>query len=96
MKKPTAAQKRLWGKIFEIGCMACLKEGKHSFPEIHHAKDYGYNDHSKIYGLCPKHHRPTAGVTGIPNRHGNPKEFADKYGTDKELYAECLIKLGRK
>ena len=90
MSKPTASQKRMWGKVFGIGCMVCRQEGIFSFPEIHHVKDYGRNDNSKVYGLCPAHHRPTAGVTGIPNRHGDPKEFSEKYGTDQELFDECM------
>lgn len=70
--------------------MACRKEGNFSFPEIHHVKNYGKNDNSKIYGLCPAHHRPTAGVTGVLNRHQNTKEFAKEYGTDSELFDECM------
>lgn len=79
--------------------MACQKEGKFSLPEIHHVKQYGKNNHSLVYGLCPAHHRPTAGIDGVLNRHEHTKEFADKYGTDAELYAECMEiinKRGRK
>jgi hypothetical protein len=90
MSKPTAKQRRFFSKVVEVGCMACRQESTFSFPEIHHVKDYGRNDNSKVYGLCSIHHRPTAGVTGIPNRHGNPKEFAEKYGTDQELFSECM------
>lgn len=90
MKSPTAAQRRHWGRVFEVGCMACLFDGRFSFPEIHHVKDYGNNDHSRVFGLCPIHHRPTAGVTGVVNRHGNPKEFEKLYGTDNELFKECM------
>ena len=93
MSRPTAAQKRFWGRVVELGCLACLQEGKHTKPEIHHVKDFGKNNHSFVYGLCPIHHRPTAGVTGIPNRHGNPKEFAEIYGTDSELYIKCMSRL---
>ena len=90
MSRPTAKQRRFFSKVASIGCMACRQENTFSFPEIHHVKNYGRNDNSKVYGLCPAHHRPTAGVTGIPNRHGNPKEFSEKYGTDSELFAECM------
>lgn len=99
MSKPTAAQKRLWGRIFDVGCMACRKEDKFSFPEIHHCKRYGRNDHNYVIPLCPAHHRPTAGIDGVLNRHEHTKEFAAKYGTDAELYVECMEiinKRGRK
>jgi len=90
MSKPTAANKRLFGKVFEVGCMACRQHGIFSFPEVHHYREYGKRDHSKVFGLCPPHHRPTAAIVGVPNRHGNPVEFAKKYGTDKELFSECM------
>ena len=93
---PTAAQKRFWGKVFEVGCIPCHLEGKFSFPEIHHVKKHGRRDHSLVYGCCPAHHRPTAGVTGVMNRHGNPKEFSEKYGTDAELYRKCMELIGEK
>ena len=67
-----------------------MQNGKFSFPEIHHVKRHGKNDNSKVYGLCPPHHRPTAGITGIPSRHGNPKEFAAEFGTDEELFIQCM------
>jgi hypothetical protein len=90
MSRPTAAQQRLWGKVVALGCMACHKEGVFSFPEIHHVKDYGKNDNSRVYGLCSAHHRPTAAIKGVFNRHGNPIEFAEKYGTDKDLFEYCM------
>lgn len=92
-KKATAAQLRMWGKVFEVGCIACLMEGNFSFPEIHHVKEYGYRNHDKVYGLCPIHHKATAMVKGVPNRHGTPKEFTEKYGTDQELFEDCQRRL---
>jgi len=94
MSQPTAAQKRLWGSVFQVGCMACRQDGVFSFPEIHHWREYGYRDHSKVLGLCPPHHRPTAAIPGVLNRHGNPIEFAAKYGTDEELHKECMKVIG--
>lgn len=89
MGRPTAADKRLWQKVFEVGCIPCHIEGVFSFPEIHHVKEYGKRNHQKVYGCCPAHHRPTAAVQGVPNRHGNPIEFEKLYGTDQELYLKC-------
>lgn len=86
---PTAAQKRMWGKVFEVGCIACYMDEVFSFPEIHHAKEYGYRNHDKVYGLCPVHHKATSMEPGIPNRHGTPKAFIERYGTDQELFELC-------
>ena len=80
----------MWGKVFEVGCMACKQEGIFSFPEIHHVKEYGYRDHSKVYGLCPHHHKEVSAVKGIPNRHLAPIEFRELYGTDMELFEKCM------
>lgn len=89
-KRPTAAQKRMWGRVFESGCLACRQEGVFSFPEIHHVKELGKRrNHDKVYGLCPSHHKATSMIPGVPNRHGTPKEFIEKYGTDQELFERC-------
>jgi hypothetical protein len=93
-KNPTAQQKRMWGRVFENGCMACQKECRFSFPQIHHWRPYGYRDHSKIFGLCPAHHSAVCAVPGIPNRHLTPVEFAKKYGTDEELFKLCMEQIG--
>jgi hypothetical protein len=89
-KQPTAAQKRKFGKVFEAGCMACLQDGIHSHPQIHHWRQYGNRDHNLIFGLCPTHHNAVSAVPWIKNRHLNPIEFAEKYGTDEELYRKCM------
>mgnify|MGYP003527307285 CR=1 FL=1 len=73
--------------------MACLQEGNFSFPEIHHWREYGYRNHSKVYGICPAHHKEVSAVKGIPNRHLNPVEFREKYGTDEELFNQCMEKV---
>jgi len=94
MSRPTAAHKRLWNRVFSAGCMACLQDGKFSFPEIHHWREYGYRDHSRVFGLCPGHHRPTAAVQGVPSRHGQPVEFREKFGTDEDLFNKCMERIG--
>jgi hypothetical protein len=64
-------------------------DGVHTEPEIHHVKGYGYRKHDDVYPLCPSHHRQTAAAPGVYNRHGNPIEFAQQYGTDDELLIHC-------
>lgn len=91
VNNPTAAQRRMWSQVAEIGCMACLQDGYHTQPEIHHVMELGgYRNHSKVFGLCPPHHKYTSAVPGILNRHKNPIEFAERFGTDQELHQKCM------
>lgn len=90
MSAPTATQKRLWQKIVYLGCMACLQDGIFSDATIHHWREYGYRDHSKVFGLCPAHHLYQDAVEGTPNREKNKLEFQKKYGTDFELFTKCM------
>jgi hypothetical protein len=94
MNRPTAAQKRYFGRIFDAGCVACNIDCVFSFPEIHHIRKYGKRDHSRVIGLCPAHHRH--GVNGVPSVHGNPMKFREFYGTDEELIARQKEMLGDK
>jgi hypothetical protein len=97
MKRPNAAQQRKWGRVFGLGCMACLQEGKFTFGEIHHARhEYGNRNHNLVFSLCPAHHRPTAAISGVLSRHGDVRKFREKYGGDKELYEKCMELLGEK
>ena len=94
MNRPTAAQKRYFGRIFEAGCVACNIDGVFSFPEIHHIRKYGKRDHSRVIGLCPAHHR--TGEYGVPSVHGAPMKFREFYGNDEELLAKQKEMLGDK
>jgi len=88
---PTAAQRKVWGRIAEAGCMACLQNDYHTQPEIHHIMELGgYRNHDKVFGLCPPHHKMTSAVPGVPNRHRDKLEFAAEFGTDQELFEECM------
>ncbi len=85
--KPTAADKRHFDKVAELGCII---DGQPA--EIHHSRDglgMGQRDHTQVIPLCPKCHR-----LGRISRHGSPREFAEKYGTDAELVAETKKMVG--
>lgn len=89
--KKTAHHERLWSRVAEIGCLPCLIDGNPGTPAtISHCHDHGYRDHNRVYPACPIHHLEQHAVDGIPNRHKNPREFAERYGTDEELYRMCL------
>lgn len=93
MAKPTAKQRRTWNKIAALGCLPCLLDGiSGTEATISHSHGYGYRDHDKVYPACPVHHLEQHAVDGIPNRHKNPIEFREKYGTD-DLLVEIALKL---
>jgi len=71
MKPPTAAQKRRWSKVVELGCLIC--DGP---AEIHHClHDCGMSqrDHDQVAPLCPGHHLVADG-----SRHKDPGAWSDK------------------
>ena len=61
---------------------------------ISHAHDHGYRDHDKVWPSCEAHHLYQHAVKGVPNRHKNPIEFRERYGTDAYLveYVRELLK----
>ena len=91
MSAPTAVERRFMAAAVALGCMACRQEGNETPAEFHHWRRYGYRKNLFGYGLCGPHHRQTAAIKGILNRHGDPKEFAAKYGSDETLFNELKI-----
>lgn len=92
---PTANQRKRWDKIAALGCLPCLIDGTEGTPAgISHAHGHGYRQHGKVWASCEIHHLYQHAVDGIPNRHKNPIEFADKYGTDDELCKITSAMLG--
>ena len=93
--KPTAAQRRRWSKIADLGCLPCRIDGNEGTPAtISHAHEHGYRDHDRVYPSCPGHHLATSAIAGMPNRHKTPLSFFNKYGTDAELVNMTRILLG--
>jgi hypothetical protein len=83
MKKPTAAQRRRWSKLVELGCMARRGDVPCGSPaEIHHCGTGagGRKDHDKVIPLCPYHHR---GAEGIHTLSRNV--WQGIYGTENHL-----------
>jgi hypothetical protein len=91
VNKSTAAQKRAFSKAVEFGCLPCYLDGNPGTPAgISHCHEAGYRNHNCFWPSCEAHHLEQHAVPGIPNRHKNPIEFRDKYGTDAELSALCV------
>lgn len=76
-------------KVAAFGCIACYRQGTPGTPcEIHHPRagtGIGQKaSHFDAIGLCPPHHRGTAGLS-IPSIHGSKNAFIEAFGTEAEL-----------
>jgi hypothetical protein len=86
----TKHEKEHMNKIADLGCIICRKMGFPNSPaELHHIKDktgMGRKaSNFEVIPLCPRHHRQ-----GKDSYHYSPKEFTEKWGTQKELLTEVL------
>lgn len=77
------------GKVAAFGCIACYRQGTPGTPcEIHHPRagtGIGQKaSHFDAIGLCPPHHRGTAGLS-VPSIHGSKNAFIAEFGTEAEL-----------
>lgn len=86
MKK---AEREHLSKVAEFGCIACYVQGTPGTPcEIHHPRagtGLGLKaSHFDAIGLCPPHHRGTAGLS-VPSIHGSKNAFIEEFGTEAEL-----------
>ena len=92
----TKAEREHYGKLFDLGCIVCLKEGNgYSAPEIHHLRTGAgmgqKTSYEKAIPLCPQHHRLGRYGTAI---HAGQKKFYELHGTEKELLELTSTYLG--
>lgn len=85
----TKAEKHHLNKVAALGCIACYQQGTPGTPaEIHHPRagtGMGQRaSHYEAIGLCPAHHRGTAGLS-VPSIHGSKNAFIEAFGTEAEL-----------
>ena len=76
-------------KVADLGCIACRLMGyEPSGAEIHHIRSgVGKGQRASHYetiGLCPAHHRGTAGLK-VPSIHGSKNAFVKMFGTEQSL-----------
>ena len=95
LSSPSKKHKERWSRAQEIGCVACLLDGRLGVPgDVHHILSGGRRiSHYHSLILCPWHHRAvpleggmcyTEGILG-PSMAHSPREFKRRYGTDSEL-----------
>lgn len=85
----TKTERQHLNKVAELGCIACYQQGTPGTPaEIHHPRaGTGMGKRASHYdaiGLCPMHHRGTAGLS-VPSIHGSKNAFIEAFGTEAEL-----------
>lgn len=91
---PLQRQQR-FADIVQIGCIACLRFGYHSGPDVHHLNLGGHAGQKRMgdeytIGLCPYHHRgilPPMIPVG-PSLAKEPRAFREFFGSDAELLME--------
>lgn len=87
------AKKERFQKLHDLGCIVCrLYLGVYTEPCIHHIRDgmgmSQRNTDENTIPLCPNHHQYADGTSKYRREvayHKSPKEFENKYGTEKEL-----------
>ena len=97
-RAPTADEKEFMNKIARLGCIACRKMGFfNDYVSLHHIEGrIKPGCHYKVLPLCERHHQ-LADTNKPPlwhTLHHNKRAFEREYGTEMELYHECLELIG--
>ena len=85
---PTAAHKRRFTALAEMGCIICGAPAN-----VHHCKTYmgGRKDHNKTIPLCNMHHSPL-GEHGVA-LHAGRAAWEGIFGTEEELLEKVNARL---
>lgn len=89
---PTKADKQLWDKLAQVGCIACLKDGVQNLHvSIHHIDGRTKQGaHKLVLPLCAGHHQDGTGAPGLVAVHPWKARFEQLYGSQRELLAYAL------
>jgi hypothetical protein len=95
-RPPTAEESRFMDSIAQLGCVACRKDGWESLDvSVHHVDGRTKpGAHLLVLPLCAGHHQ--AGTGANPTLiavHPDKARFEARYGTQRELLAECVAML---
>ena len=84
------AQKKLYGKIAELGCSLCRHQGNAGTPaELHHIRRTGRRSDAPVIPLCPYHHRGSnSGIHGMGRKH-----FERFYGITEESLLQTTLEM---
>ena len=92
---PSAAQRRFWSALCELGCVACRRLGFVSPPvSVHHIDGRTKpGAHWLVLPLCAGHHQDATGVPGFVAVHPYKARFEAAFGRQRELLGWCLALL---
>jgi hypothetical protein len=92
-RAPTAAEQRFIDQVAALGCRACAKDGIEN-PDCspHHIDGRTRpGAHFLVIGLCAGHHQKGTGSDKtLIAVHPDKARFEARYGTQRELLAECI------
>ncbi len=90
------AEKALWSRLAEMGCIACMKDGIYNpHVSIHHVDGRTKPGcHLLVLPLCGPHHQDDG--SGAVAVHPWKARFEKLYGQQLDLVAECMALIGEK
>jgi hypothetical protein len=99
-RPPTAEEARFMGRMGSLPCIACLKDGwTNEAISLHHIDGRTKpGAHLLVLPLCAGHHQAGTGAnTTLIAVHPDKARFEARYGTQRELLAECIemLEIGR-
>jgi hypothetical protein len=95
-RPPTAEEARFMDAIAGLGCVACRKDGiENPWGSIHHLDGRTKpGAHFLVLFLCAGHHQAGTGEDKtLIAVHPDKARFEARYGTQRELLAECIERL---
>lgn len=95
----TSAEKLVWSKLAELGCIACLKDGNYNpHVSIHHVDGRTKPGcHMLVLPLCAGHHQDGTGEDkDMISVHPWKAQFELIYGDQLALVAHCMALIGEK
>lgn len=97
--RPTnAAERRFHDALCQLGCVACLRDGRvNTWCSVHHidgrVKPWA---HWLVLPLCAGHHQDGTGAAGLIAIHPYKARFEEKYGTQTVLLQRCLTLMDKR
>ncbi|TQK10220.1 Ref family recombination enhancement nuclease [Herbaspirillum sp. SJZ107] len=95
-RPPTAEEARFMDRMGKLPCIACLKDGwTNKVISLHHIDGRTKpGAHFLVLPLCgPHHQQDDSDPRQRISLHGRKKPFQARYGTERDLLAECIEKL---
>lgn len=95
-RPPTAEEARFMDRMGKLPCIACLKDGwTNHVISLHHIDGRTKpGAHFLVIPLCGQHHQQDdSDIRQRISVHGRKATFQARYGTERELLAECVAML---